>query len=132
MKEDGETEGFPKLRDCGGFEIFQCLPNSRDLIVIESGLAARVFKAKLHGSQGKIYIHPIQKVLLINPITQQRSSQRMPKWIMCITEVQVRDLRAHLWSCSLEISAEDLGPDDLPTVFSNEDAVPGIFKFLQT
>ena len=21
VKEDGETEGFPKLRDCGGFEI---------------------------------------------------------------------------------------------------------------
>ena len=69
MKEDGEAEGFPKLRDCGGFEIFQSLPNSRDLVVIDSSLAARVFKAKLHGSQGKIYIRPIQKVLLINPTT---------------------------------------------------------------
>ena len=132
MKEDGETEGFLKLRGCGGFEILQCLPNSRDLVIIDSSLAARFLKAKLGGSQEKICIHPIQKVLPINPVTQQKVSQRMEKCIMCANEVPVRDLRAHLSSCSLEISADDSGPDDLPPIFNNEDAVPGIFKFLKT
>ena len=132
MEEDGETEGFPKLRGCGGFEILQCLPNSRDLVVIDSSLAPRFLKAKLGGSQRKIYIRPIQKVLPINPVTQQKVSQRMDKCIMCASEVPVRDLRAHLSSCSLEISADDSGPDDLPPIFNNEDAVPGIFKFLKT
>ena len=61
VKEDGETEGFPKLRDCGGFEILQCLPNSRDLVVIDSSLAARFF----------------------NPVMQQKVSQRMEKCIVC-------------------------------------------------
>ena len=98
MKEDGETEGFLKLRGCGGFEILQCLPNSRDLVIIDSSLAARFLKAKLGGSQEKICIHPIQKVLPINPVTQQKVSQRMEKCIMCANKVPVRDLCAHLSS----------------------------------
>ena len=87
-------------------------------------------KAKLGGSQGKIYIRPIQKVLLINPITQQRVSQRMEKSIMCVTEIPVKDLCEHFSSCSLEISADDSEHGDLPPVFNNKDAVSGIFNFL--
>ena len=97
-------KGFPKLRDCGGFEILKCLPNSRDLVDIDSSLAARFLKPKLGVSQGKIYVCPIQKVLPINAKTQQRDSQGMEKCIMCATEVPAKDLRAHLSSCSPEIS----------------------------
>ena len=56
----------------------------------------------------------------------------MEKSIMCANEVPVRDLRAHLSSCSLEISADDSGPDDLPPIFNNENAVPGISDFFKT
>ena len=131
VKKDGETEGFPKWRDCGGFEILQCLPNSRDLVVIESSLAARLLKEKLGGSQGKIYIRPLQKVLLNNPVTQQEVPQRMEKCIMCANEVPAKDLRAHLSSCFLEISGDDSGPDDLPPIFNNEDAIPVYLNFLK-
>ena len=131
VKEDGETEGFPKWRDCGGFETLQCLPNSRDLVLIESSLAARLLKEKLGGSQGKIYIRPIQKVLPNNPVPQQKVSQRMEKCIMCANGVPAKDLRAHLSSCFLEISDDDSGPDDLPPIFNNEDAISVFLNFLK-
>ena len=54
----------------------------------------------------------------------------MEKCIICAFEIPVRDLRTHLLSFSLEISADDSGPDVLPPVFNNEDAISGILKFL--
>lgn len=30
-KENGETEGFPTLKHCGGFELLKCIPNCRIL-----------------------------------------------------------------------------------------------------
>lgn len=54
----------------------------------------------------------------------------MEKCIIRAIEIPVRDLRAHLSSCSLEITPDDSGPDDMSPVFNNEHAIPGIFKFL--
>ena len=116
-----------RVSEIGGF---QCLPNSRSLAVIDFSVAVRFLKKKLGGSQEKIYIWPIQKVWPIYPIMQQRVSQRMEKCIIYAVEISIKDPRAHLSSCSLEISADDSGPDVLPPVFNNEDAIPGIFKFL--
>lgn len=85
------------------------------------------FEGKLGGSQGKIYSRSVQKVLPINPITQQIVSQRIEKYIMCDVGIPIRDLRVHLSACSLKISADGSRPDNLPPVFHDEDLIPGIF-----
>ena len=126
----GHCEGRWWDRRVSKIEGFQCLPNSRDLAVIEFSVAVRFLKKTLVGSQEKIYVCPIQKVWPIYPITQQSVSQRMEKCIICAVEIPVRDLRAHLLLFSLEISADGSGPDVLPPVFNNEDAISGILKFL--
>ena len=45
---------------------------------------------------------------------------------MCDVGIPIRDLRVHLSSCSLQISADDSGPDNLPPVFHDENVIPGI------
>ena len=60
--DDGEPIGFPQLRDKGGFELLRCLPNCRQLSMIECPWTVGNLKATL-GSQSKIYARPIQRNL---------------------------------------------------------------------
>lgn len=90
--------GFPQLKECGGFELMQCLPNSRDLAVIDSNLGAKLLKAKLGGSQGKVFIRPIQRSLSKKSICEDILSERKEECLYCKAEFPVRDLRKHLWS----------------------------------
>ena len=59
---------FPKLRDAGGFEFLRCVPNSRDLELIDykASMDLRVLKQKV--GSGRLYIRPIQKGISMDPI----------------------------------------------------------------
>lgn len=50
---------FPKLKDGGGFELFRCAPNSRELLPIGPRVAST---PKLVGN-GRVYIRPLQRDL---------------------------------------------------------------------
>ena len=56
-------EGFPQLKMCGGYEILQCMPNSKDLAIINCSLATRLLKQKIGGSQAKIYMTSTKVVI---------------------------------------------------------------------
>ncbi len=53
-------ESFPKLRDCGGFELLRCIPCSRNLDVISSPVchSARLLRSRI--GTARVYIRPIQ------------------------------------------------------------------------
>jgi acetone carboxylase gamma subunit len=59
---EGETVGFPQLKDGCGFELFQCQSNCRQLTMITCCWAVKDLKANLR-TQSKIYVRPIQKNL---------------------------------------------------------------------
>ena len=54
---------YPKLRDCGGFEMLRCANNSKDLIVLEGKLTQSVKILKTVIGAGRLYLRPIQKNL---------------------------------------------------------------------
>ena len=54
---------FPKLSDCGGFEMLRCLPNSKDLALVEGKLTQSVKTLKTVIGSGRLYLRPIQKNL---------------------------------------------------------------------
>ncbi|CAB3983909.1 Arylsulfatase B [Paramuricea clavata] len=58
--DNDEPIGFPQLRQSGGFELLRCLPNCRELRMIDCPWTVRNLKATL-GSQSKIYARPIQR-----------------------------------------------------------------------
>lgn len=66
-RDDGNPLGFPALKECGGFEMMQCLPNCLDLSRIDCSWNANDIKAHLGGGQGKIYFVPIQKSISTKP-----------------------------------------------------------------
>ena len=62
----GDVCGFPKLKNCGGFELMHCVANCRTLSVIECASSVTELKANV-GNQSKIYSRPIQKDLSTAP-----------------------------------------------------------------
>ena len=57
------TAGFPKLNGCGGFDILRCIPNTKELEVINTTISQspKLLKSVIGG--GRIFIRPIQKNL---------------------------------------------------------------------
>lgn len=54
---------FPKLRDCGGFDLLRCVPNTKDLEVISLAIAHSPKLLKSVVGNGRIFIRPIQQDL---------------------------------------------------------------------
>ena len=73
-KENNEIVGFPQLCQGGGFELLQCLPNCRELTMINCHWAVNELKANL-GSQSKVYVRPIQRNLSTKPINPETRAQ---------------------------------------------------------
>ena len=79
----GDVCGFPKLKNCGGFELMHCVANCRTLSVIECASSVRELKANV-GNQPKIYLRPIQKDLSTAPVRCGREcfrSDRKVSWL---------------------------------------------------
>ena len=54
---------FPKLRDGGGFDLLQCIPNTKHLDVISPSVAMNAKLLKAAVGNGRVYVRPIQKNL---------------------------------------------------------------------
>ena len=57
---------FPKLKSIGGFEILRCIPNTKDLEVISSTISQSPKLLKGVIANGRIFIRPIQKDLVLD------------------------------------------------------------------
>ena len=62
---------YPKLKDCGGFEMLRCLSNSRELQIITGKLAQSPKVLKTVIGTGRLYLRPIQKDLDISAVEDQ-------------------------------------------------------------
>ena len=107
----GNALGFQQLKSCGGFEMMRCLPNCRDLSLINCSWNAKDLRSNLGGGQGKIYLRPIQRSLSTQPIVAESHSEVKEKCYMCNKEILVHKLRDHLWSCTEGL---DSGDDEDP------------------
>ena len=104
--DDGEPIGFPQLRDKGGFELLRCLPNCRQLSMIECPWIVGNLKATL-GSQSKIYARPIQGNLSTISIQSDANIQVKEKCEGCQKEFTLSELRSHLYTCAAGILSSD-------------------------
>ena len=52
---------FPKLTDCGGFDLLRCVPNTKDLEVISLAIAHSPKLLKSVVANGRVFIRPIQR-----------------------------------------------------------------------
>lgn len=76
------VEAFPKLIDGGGFEFLRCIPNTRDLKLIDHNTPPRLLKQKV--GNGRLFIRPIQKHLSMESITdEQEPSLQVRNKIHC-------------------------------------------------
>ena len=101
--EENLPVGYPQLADCGGFELTVCQPNSRQLTILDCILSTKDLRARVGGSQSKVYIRPIQKNLSLKPIVNHKTSQRTEKCFSCCKEFPVSSLRMHTLSCKLSM-----------------------------
>ena len=70
-------KSYPKLREGGGFEFLQCIPNSRVLEPISSTVARSPRLLKSVVNTGRIYIRPLQKNLDLSGMEDTFSSQEV-------------------------------------------------------
>lgn len=90
---------FPKLMEGGGFEILRCLPNCRNLSVIDCNWDANSLRSTI-GGQAKIYIRPIQSNLPIDDLEIEPREEIKETCRFCSQKFNVRELRQHIDNCS--------------------------------
>lgn len=95
LDEDGETKGFPQLKEVGGFEeMLYCAANSQDLCLLKCSRAAKVFRSNIAG-QSKIYLRPIQINLSTASKTKERTESVLTEACkICKKLLTVNELRA--------------------------------------
>ena len=76
IEESDDTQGFPKLKLAGGFELMRTLQNSRTLSVIDGPYTAKELKMKV-GCQARLYVRPIQCCLSTKPIKNENKKQEV-------------------------------------------------------
>ena len=59
---------FPKLQEGGGFELCQCIPNTRTLSVLPTELLSSAILLKRRVKNSRTYIRPIQRNLDLAPV----------------------------------------------------------------
>ena len=59
---------FPKLKDCGGFDVLRCVPNSKNLESIPVDVRYLPHLLKTVVSSGRPFIGPIQQDLDMTPL----------------------------------------------------------------
>ncbi|XP_061171814.1 uncharacterized protein LOC133181305 [Saccostrea echinata] len=99
--ENDECLGFPQLKTCGGFELMRSQSNSRILTLIDIEWSVRNLKACI-GSQGKLYIRPIQMNLSTESKKKKLESTKSlatETCKQCGDSFSMAELRAHCQSC---------------------------------
>lgn len=125
-------DGFPLLKDVGGFELLHCQSNYRELQVISCPWSVEFLK-KVIGTQAKIYIRPIQKNIKV--ITEEGPSTLKESCSTCQKLFSITELRDHVNQCSevdegylpdLDIRA-DVDFESITTAF-NEVSTPTLLE----
>lgn len=62
------TSTFPKLKDCGGFELLRCVANTKGLDVVSPNIAQSPVLLKTVLGNARVYIRPIQRDLDLDPL----------------------------------------------------------------
>ena len=68
------AEYYPKLKNCGGFELLRGIPNTRDLEIVPPPICHSPRLLRNHIGGGRIYIHPIQMDLDIEETIEEIDS----------------------------------------------------------
>ena len=81
----GQTIGFPKLIECGSFELMNCMANCRNLSTLDCAWSVKSLKANI-GGLSHIYLRPIQKDLCTEPLTEETRNKRKVQrlWPRCV------------------------------------------------
>lgn len=125
-------DGFPLLKDVGGFELLHCQSNCRELQIISCPWSVEFLK-KVIGTQAKIYIRPIQKNIKV--ITEEGPSTLKESCSTCQKLFSITELRDHVNQCSevdegylpdLDIQA-DVDFESITTAF-NEVSTPTLLE----
>lgn len=127
-------DGFPLLKDVGGFELLHCQSNCRELQIISCPWSVEFLK-KVIGTQAKIYIRPIQKNIKVINITEEGPSTLKESCSTCHKLFSITELRDHVNQCSevdegylpdLDIQA-DVDFESITTAF-NEVSTPTLLE----
>ena len=122
--KDGETVGFPQLRNCGGFEMMVCTSNCRELSRIDSAWDAKSLKSVLGGGQSKIYLRPIQLSISTKAAREKKTKTTLKeKCKMCNEEILFSELRAHFLWCNKDILDCELEDRTLDRWLTTEDPI---------
>ncbi|XP_019853033.1 PREDICTED: uncharacterized protein LOC109582636 [Amphimedon queenslandica] len=106
---------FPKLRNCGGFELLRTHDRSKLLIEIEvppSGYTVAYLKPVVHNA--KIFIRPLQKDLSLEP---EKDDWELPcsveeECMFCKEKISINVLRKHLENCKERgTNTDTISPD---------------------
>ena len=63
LDEEGHCKGFPKLNNCGGFELMHCIANCRVLEPLKCSMTTKTLKS--HVGPGKLYTsHQFRRIYL--------------------------------------------------------------------
>jgi hypothetical protein len=111
---DGVVLGFPQLQGIGGFEMLHCLPNCRDLRLIDCSWSVKDLKSNVGSGQSKIYLRPIQATLSTKSLVAESDSSLKEKCKYCDREILMRKLQNHIFTCNagrLEESEDEIDPD---------------------
>ena len=121
--ETGQTIGFSKLKECGGFELMTCVANCRNLSTLDCAWSVKSIKANI-GGQSRIYVRPIQIDLSTTPLSEDSPCEIKEKCILCGQDVLVRNLRTHVYMCSEAAIQSDSGEEELTSSYP-VDHLPG-------
>ena len=114
--ETGQTIGFSKPKECGGFELMTCVANCRNLSTLDCAWALKSIKANI-GGQSRIYVRPIQKDLSTTPLSEDSPCEIKEKCILCGQDVLVRNLRTYVYMCSEAAIQIDSGEEELTSSY---------------
>ena len=74
---------FPKLGECGGFDLLRCIPNTKELEVISLAISQSPKLLKSVVACGRVFIRPIQKNLAPDPDKELTSPVQVCLNIYC-------------------------------------------------
>ena len=100
------VEGFPLLRMAGGFELLNCLSNSKHIQVINCKWDVKSLRGIL-GSQCKLYIRPIQNDLPLKMDFHAEENGLREKCNVCNLEYSISGLREHVEVCKVQRKPQD-------------------------
>lgn len=91
-------DGFPQLKQAGGFELTRTQQCGRQLTVIDSPWTSAALKSKV-GPQARIYVRPIQNSLETIPKESESGTVR-EQCATCRRSYLLNEMRTHVDECS--------------------------------